>query len=155
MKTKYLLHMLLLGRSGGAAVHTVRLSQEYSQDRNSEETWSLSRLILPLQQLLAGCPAKSTVQLFSLEDFTLHSSFDRLFQETAFLMCEVSQLKEACCPKHNAVPQRESCCISLPCLHSAILSGSSVFSKLLIFTEQRGTFTGSAGLLLQLLSHRS
>lgn len=82
MKTKYLLHMLLLGRSRGAAAHAIRLSQEHSGNRNSEETWSSPRADPTTAAASCRVPSPALcATLFSLEeDFTLHSSFDRLFQ---------------------------------------------------------------------------
>lgn len=130
MKTKYLLHMLLLGRSRGAAAHAIRLSQEHSGNRNSEETWSSPRA--DPTTAAASCRVPSPLCNSFLSGRGLHSP-QLLWQalprneETAFLMWETSQLKEGGCPKHNAVPQRESCCISLPRLHPATPSSSSVF----------------------------
>lgn len=85
-------------------------------------------LMLPLHQLLAGFPAKPSVLLSGgLHAPQLLWQALQRNEEMVFLMEEVSQLKEAGCPKHNTMPQRESCCISLPCLYPTILSRGSLF----------------------------
>lgn len=122
--------MLLLGRPWGAAAHAVRLSQERSGDRNSEETWSSPRAHTTTAP--ASCRAPSQAPCTALLSGGLHSP-QLLWQalprnkETAFLMREVFPPKETGCPKHNAMPQRGSCWVSLPCPHPTIASISSVF----------------------------
>ena len=150
--------MLLLGRSWGTAAHAIRLSQEHSGHRNSKETWSSPRADTTTAAASCRVPGQALCAALLSQGLCcpqlLWWALPRN-EEMAFLMWEKSQLKEVGCPKHNAMPQRESCWISLPCLHPTILISSLGILKLLIFPEQRGTFTDSMGLLSQLLPHSS
>lgn len=118
MKTKYLLHMLLLGRSQGAAAQTIRLSQEHSGDRTSEETWSLPRADTTTAAASCRVPGQALCS-FSLWRILLSTAFDRLFQERKkwHFSCEK-------CPswKRQAALNITPCCkrkaVAFPCLVS-------------------------------------
>lgn len=129
MKTKYLFHVLLLGRSWGAVAHTIRLLQEHSGARNSEETWSSPRADTTTAVDFCRVPGQDLCAAILSGGL---SSPQLLWQalprdKMAFLTQEAPQLKEGACSMQNTMSQRAKCCIPLPCLHPTIPSSNSAF----------------------------
>lgn len=115
MKTKYLLHMLLLGRSWGAVAQTIRLLLEHSGARNSDETWSSPRAATTTAVDFCRVPGQALCAAILSGGL---SSPQLLWQALprdimAFLMQEASQLKEGACRDRTQCLKGQT--VAFPC----------------------------------------